>query len=86
MQANANEGFWIAEAMELCQRRAPGLSDGHALDLADDLYRAWPDDEPAEAVAKFFFVMPNGWKGSTLPALTLIEPRQLPTVRQPVET
>lgn len=53
---------WIAEAMVLAQRRAPGLDDTHAADLADDLCRAWPDDEPAVAVAKFFSLMPPGWK------------------------
>ena len=54
--------WWIAEAMELAQQRAPLLDDSHAEDLADDLQRAWPDDTPAEAVAKFFSVMPPGWK------------------------
>ncbi|MBX3619358.1 MAG: hypothetical protein KF891_05125 [Rhizobacter sp.] len=55
---------WIAEAMVLAQRRAPGLDDTHAADLADDLRRAWPDDEPAVAVDKFFSVMPLGWKAA----------------------
>lgn len=54
--------WWIAEAMKLAQQRAPGLDDEHAEDLADDLQRAWPDDEPAVAVAKFFRIMPPGWK------------------------
>jgi len=53
--------WWIAEAMELVQARAPMLDDEHAHDLADDLYRAWPDETPAVAVSKFFRVMPKGW-------------------------
>lgn len=56
--------WWIAEAMELAQQRAPLLDDSHAEDLADDLQRAWPVDTPAEAVAKFFSVMPPGWKAA----------------------
>jgi hypothetical protein len=55
--------WWIAEAMELAQQRAPGLDDEHAADLADDLQRAWPDSTPAAAVDKFFaIVVPLGWK------------------------
>ena len=53
--------LWMAEAMELAQQRAPLLDDEHARDLADDLYRAWPDETPAVAVSKFFRVMPKGW-------------------------
>ncbi|MGY4829264.1 hypothetical protein ACVNIS_11850 [Sphaerotilaceae bacterium SBD11-9] len=52
---------WMAEAERLVRQRAPLLSVEHARDLADDLYRAWPDNTPAEAVAKFFRVMPRGW-------------------------
>ena len=58
---DGNMDWWIAEAMELAQQRAPLLDDSHAEDLADDLQRAWPDDTPAEAVATFS-VMPPGWK------------------------
>ena len=54
--------WWIAEAMELAQQRAPGLDDEHAQDLADDLFRAWPEDTPEKAVSKFFGFMPQGWK------------------------
>lgn len=58
--------WWIAEAMELAQKRARLLDDEHAADLADDLHRAWPDLEPAAAVDKFFaIVVPLGWKGAT---------------------
>lgn len=52
--------------MELAQKRAPGVDDDHAADIADDLLRAWPDLTPAEAVDKFFaIVVPLGWQGST---------------------
>jgi len=60
--------WWMAEAMELAQQRAPLLDDEHAQDLADDLYRAWPDDMPAVAVSKFFRVVGPGWKTGTSPA------------------
>ncbi len=56
--------WWIAEAMELAQQRAPGLDDTHAADLADDLLRAWPEDTPVQAVEKFFSIMPPGWKAA----------------------
>jgi hypothetical protein len=52
---------WMAEAERLARQRAPLLTVEHARDLADDLYRAWPDNTPSEAVAKFFRVMPSGW-------------------------
>ncbi|HET7794283.1 MAG TPA: hypothetical protein VFL64_12950 [Rhizobacter sp.] len=52
---------WMSEAERLVRQRAPLLSVEHARDLADDLYRAWPDNTPAEAVAKFFRVMPRDW-------------------------
>lgn len=56
--------WWKATAMELLQARAPQLTDEHALDLADDLSRTWPDGTPAEAVQKFFAVMPQGWNAA----------------------
>lgn len=53
---------WMTEAARLSVQRAPGLTSGHAHDLADDLYRAWHEDwTPAQAVAWFFAFMPVGW-------------------------
>jgi hypothetical protein len=49
--------WWLATAMDLAQERAPLLTDEHANDLADNLYRAWPDDTPAVAVDKFFRIV-----------------------------
>jgi hypothetical protein len=56
--------WWIAEAMELAQQRAPLLDDEFAADLAENLQHTWPDHTPAEALAKFFSVMPAGWAGT----------------------
>ena len=42
--------WWIATPMVLAQARAPLLTDEHACDLADDLFRAWPNCAPAEAI------------------------------------
>ena len=53
--------WWKATVMDLAQQRAPLMTDEHAQDLADDLYRAWPDETPGQAVAKFFRVMPPDW-------------------------
>jgi hypothetical protein len=54
--------WWLATAMDLAQERAPLLTDEHANDLADNLYRAWPDDTPAVAVDKFFRIVGPTWK------------------------
>ena len=61
---------WMTEAARLMRQRAPELSDAHAGDIAQDLQRAWPDNAPALAVAKFLREVPANWKGK----------RQLPEV------
>jgi len=56
---------WINEAAFQAKLHAPQLTDEHALDLADDLYRQCAATEstwsPAKAVAWFFAFMPAGW-------------------------
>ncbi len=55
--------WWIAAAMDVAQTREPLLSDQSALELASNLYQAWPDHRPADAVGLFFEVMiPLGWR------------------------
>jgi len=62
MSATEADDGWIAEAMELAQRRAPLLTDAQVHDLADDLYKACADfHSPYEAVSRFFAAMPGGW-------------------------
>lgn len=53
---------WTAVAEHLTRQRAPLLSDELVREIARDLYRAWPDNAPAVAVAKFFREVPMGWK------------------------
>ena len=61
--------WWMAEAMELSQARAPLMTDEHALDLADDLYKACAEFQtPAIAVARFFAAMPKGWNAPPVEA------------------
>ena len=56
---------WMAEAARLSSLLAPRMTADHALELADDLYRACSDFcTPGEAVARFFAVMPKGWNAS----------------------
>lgn len=57
---------WMKEAECLLRERAPLLTEAHARELADDLYRAWPEDPPQLAIAKFFHEVPRGW--NTVPA------------------
>ena len=73
--------WWVAEAMELAQTRAPLLTDEHAHDLADDLYRAWPDHSPADAVAKFFEFMPVGWNADPFRQASSLNSSRIGTVR-----
>ena len=72
-----NDGFWIAEAMELLQARAPEMSDELALDTAHNIEAAWPYDEPAVAVEKFFHAMPLAFMRSKVTPLVLVEPREV---------
>lgn len=53
---------WMTEAARLMRQRAPDLTEAHASDIAKDLQRAWPDNTPAIAVAKFFREVPVDWK------------------------
>lgn len=53
---------WMTEAARHTLRRAPLLTADHAREIAGDLYRAWPNDTPAVAVAKFFRAVPTDWK------------------------
>lgn len=55
---------WMAEAERLMRQRAPLLTDAHASDIATDLPRAWPDNAPGVAVAKFLREVPVDWKRS----------------------
>jgi len=54
---------WMTEAARLMRQRAPDLTDAHASDIARDLYRTWPDNVPAIAVAKFCREVPVDWTG-----------------------
>ena len=56
---------WMTEAARLTLARAPLLSDELVREIAGDLYRAWPDNAPAVAVAKFFRAVPADWKTKT---------------------
>jgi hypothetical protein len=55
---------WVTQVERLSRERAPGMTAQHARDLADDLYRAWPESTPEEVVAKFFAFMPRGWNAA----------------------
>lgn len=74
-----NDGFWIAEAMELLQARAPEMSDELALDTANNIQAAWPDVEPPLAVLRYFDSMPLAWMRSAVTPLplVLVEPREV---------
>ena len=59
--------IWMTDAKRLALLRAPHLTEEHAWDVADDLFRAWPERSPAEAVGYFVAFMPPGWNGSQQP-------------------
>lgn len=53
---------WMYEAARLARKRAPQITPMRALELADDLYKAWHEEwTPAKAVGWFFAFMPLGW-------------------------
>lgn len=56
---------WMAEAARLMRQRAPELSEAHANDIAKDLWKAWPSNTPAIAVAKFLREVPVDWKAKS---------------------
>jgi hypothetical protein len=55
-------------AIQLSTGQRPLLDDAGALDIAKDLYVAWPDDIPATALRKFLREVPVDWNG--MPQLT----------------
>lgn len=57
---------WLDQAAGLLRQRAPLLVDEHIAEIVADLYRAWPHDTPAAAMAKFFRDIPEG--GNDAPA------------------
>ena len=55
---------WMTEAASLMRQRAPDLTESHAIDIAKDLWKAWPSNTPAIAVAKFCRELPVDWKAA----------------------
>ena len=58
---------WLEQAAEGLKAWAPQLSDFDALDIAKDLYTAWPEDTPGTALRKFLREVPVDW--NTMPEL-----------------
>lgn len=58
---------WLEQAAKGLKAWAPLLSDVDALDIAKDLYTAWPDDTPGIALRKFLHEVPVEW--NAMPAL-----------------
>lgn len=52
---------WLEQAAAGLKAWAPLLTETDALEIAKDLYVAWPDDTPAVALRKFLREVPVDW-------------------------
>lgn len=73
--------LWIAEAMDLLQGKVPVMTDEHALDLADDLYKVCADEPVRLAVMRFFLALPS-WPTSG----EVVVPQELNLKLQPLRS